>query len=555
MSRRERHYVGKIFQVLSLHPSRVGALIILALFLAFSEAMSVGLLLPIAEILTSANMDDSVLPSWILARVTWSTESLQLFILLVFAGAIFVKTVVSLSNVYLLSVFSEVLRRDLSERYMNDYYFSDLSKISKSAALNATLTEAAQVAKLSRDVIDLFVSALVTVSIVIIMVYISPTVVFGVVSFVLIAHLADRLYLRKLSISLGNRRVEINQLIASRLRELIEAIVEVRTLKLFEFSKTYISGAFKGYGRTIGLISIMRVITAKIVELIIGLSFVVLALVVIYNGRTGFSIGELGVIFLGMLRIGTHASNAYGLILSISNKLPSLNQFVEVINRDLRDGAPSKPAVEKPSYLKISEVGGSLGEGVSVALREYCIERGKLNLIVGKSGTGKSTLCHILAGLRGAESFSVVFADGVTLDQKDFLNRVNTVFVPQEQNFFDLSVEDNIRLPERSGNVNVDVVLSRLGLNEWMNKHRHSIVGDGGLNPSVGQMRRLAIARALLSDPDLLIIDEPTAGLDSNSEKDVTTFIEELSSFMLVLVVTHSELLMSRSHNIYTLDG
>jgi len=68
-------------------------------------------------------------------------------------------------------------------------------------------------------------------------------------------------------------------------------------------------------------------------------------------------------------------------------------------------------------------------------------------------------------------------------------------------------------------------------------------------------MRRLAIARALLSDPDLLIIDEPTAGLDSNSEKDVTTFIEELSSFMLVLVVTHSELLMSRSHNIYTLDG
>ena len=181
------------------------------------------------------------------------------------------------------------------------------------------------------------------------------------------------------------------------------------------------------------------------------------------------------------------------------------------------------------------------------ALRDvnFSVESGEYVAIMGESGSGKTTLLNILAALDRPTSGSVI------LEGRDFsqirdgevaaFRRDNLGFVFQEFNLLDtFSLEDNICLPlvlsgtpYRQMRERLAPVAEELGLTELLKKYPYEVSG--------GQKQRAAVARAIITEPKLLLADEPTGALDSKATDELLRLFGRINqNGQTVLMVTHS---------------
>ncbi len=182
------------------------------------------------------------------------------------------------------------------------------------------------------------------------------------------------------------------------------------------------------------------------------------------------------------------------------------------------------------------------------ALKEvtFNLEKGQFTLIIGASGSGKSTLIQHLNGLLKPLSGLVYFKDHPVSSNKEELLRlrrkVGLVFQMPEEQFFSESVYDevafaprNLGLAEDAVRTRVTEALARVGLTDQALQERHPF------HLSAGQKRLVAIAAVLSLDPEVLILDEPTAGLDPGSRASLRNLLEDLKSNLglTVIVSTH----------------
>lgn len=173
------------------------------------------------------------------------------------------------------------------------------------------------------------------------------------------------------------------------------------------------------------------------------------------------------------------------------------------------------------------------------------IERGKFTAIVGRSGSGKSTLLHLLGGLDIPDSGKVI-VDGQDIFalKKDDLakfRRKKIGFVFQDYNLISsLTVWENIVLPlgldnQKVNTKEVEEILKKMGLWEKAQVLPATLSG--------GQKQRTAIARALVSNPAIILADEPTGNLDSKTELEVMNILKNcVSEFgQTLIMITHDE--------------
>ena len=181
------------------------------------------------------------------------------------------------------------------------------------------------------------------------------------------------------------------------------------------------------------------------------------------------------------------------------------------------------------------------------ALTNVCftVEQGEYVAIMGESGSGKTTLLNILAALDKPSSGEVLLngRNIVEIREKDIsaFRRDNLGFVFQDFNLLDtFSVQDNIFLPLVLSGKNYDEmsrrlqpIATKLGIREILNKYPYEISG--------GQKQRAAVARALITNPQLILADEPTGALDSKATDRLLKLFEEINADgQTILMVTHS---------------
>ena len=171
------------------------------------------------------------------------------------------------------------------------------------------------------------------------------------------------------------------------------------------------------------------------------------------------------------------------------------------------------------------------------------IGRGQMVAIVGGSGAGKSTLIDLLCGLRTPTSGRILL-DGRDLADTDTLSwRRRIGYVTQDIVVFNDSLHNNIRFarPEATAaDVRRAMDIAHLGdVIDAMPEGLDTIVGEGGVRLSGGQKQRLALARALVGNPQLLLLDEATSALDNESERLVQRSIERLAHEFTLVVVAH----------------
>lgn len=201
-----------------------------------------------------------------------------------------------------------------------------------------------------------------------------------------------------------------------------------------------------------------------------------------------------------------------------------------------------------------------IGDNKVVALDHvsFSVEEGEFVTILGPSGSGKSTLLHLLGGVDRPTSGKVYIGGQSIYDMKD---KELTIFrrreIGQIYQFYNLipvlNVEENISLPVLLDNKKVDKeyldkLIHILGLEERV-KHLPSEL-------SGGQQQRVAIGRALMSQPKIILADEPTGNLDQKNSKEIIRLFQELNEQygQTIILITHDETIAENSKRIVVIE-
>ncbi len=212
--------------------------------------------------------------------------------------------------------------------------------------------------------------------------------------------------------------------------------------------------------------------------------------------------------------------------------------------------------------------GGVAFEGVTVRYpgrsadavtdASFAVEAGETVALVGASGAGKSTLLHALLGfVRPTEGrVTVGGTDLAGLDLEQWRSRV--AWVPQRPHLFAGSIAENVRLARPDADdTAVRRALADAGALEFVEalpEGIDAVLGEDGAGLSAGQRQRLALARAFLADRPVLLLDEPTAALDGETEAEVVAAVRRLAVGRTVLLVVHRPALLGVADRVVRLD-
>ena len=220
----------------------------------------------------------------------------------------------------------------------------------------------------------------------------------------------------------------------------------------------------------------------------------------------------------------------------------------------------SKIEIDKIDKIDFKDVTFSYDKKINVLKNiNVSIKKGDFIALVGESGSGKTTFSDLIMNFHS-------FKNGnINIDDEDIRNiNVNSLrkkigLVSQDSILFNDTVSNNIKLgsPQSS---NKDVYESAKKANafefiEKMSDKFDTNIGEKGVRISGGQKQRLAIARAIIKNPDILILDEATSALDSNSEKKIQEAIDSFSSEMTLIIIAHRLSTIKKADKILFFDN
>jgi ATP-binding cassette subfamily C protein CydD len=187
------------------------------------------------------------------------------------------------------------------------------------------------------------------------------------------------------------------------------------------------------------------------------------------------------------------------------------------------------------------------------------VEAGEVLALVGPSGCGKSTLLSVLLGLKVPERGTVSVGDVELGDLDPDAWRAQLAWVPQRPHLFAASIAENVRLGRRKASTEeVREAVHAAGLADVvanLPEGLETVLGDRGAGLSAGERQRVALARAFLRDSPLLLLDEPTANLDGQTEHEVLEAVRRLSQGRTVVLVAHRPSLLEIADRLLTLGA
>ena len=188
----------------------------------------------------------------------------------------------------------------------------------------------------------------------------------------------------------------------------------------------------------------------------------------------------------------------------------------------------------------------------------FTINKGETIGVVGKTGSGKTTFIKQLLRLYPIEE-NTLLLDGKGMERYyDYSVRAKIGYAPQEYQLFSKSIKENVLFYRYDLEDKLDDVLEQADIKKDISRFKDGIdtlVGENGLSLSGGQKQRLGIARALLSDPDILILDDSLSAVDSNTEKTIIENIKKTREGKTNIIVAHRISAIRHADKIVVLDN
>jgi len=283
----------------------------------------------------------------------------------------------------------------------------------------------------------------------------------------------------------------------------------------------------------------------RVIVVITQLFVFLLSIYFIQNGE--MSLGDL-------IAINGYAMMVFGPFAVLGRQWQTIQNGIVTIERAEKILSHSPEKYIPKDEIKLGQISGDIrfnnvyfhykkNEGSVLKDISVDIRHGETIALVGESGVGKSTLIDLISGYYFAQK-GKVFIDGTDV-KKINLNflRENIAVVPQEVALFNDTIETNIKygnfkasdkeIKSAAKKAHADIFIDKFP------KKYNQIVGERGVKLSVGQKQRIAIARAILRNPKILILDEPTSALDSKTERYITESLEDLMKGRTTFIIAH----------------
>ena len=313
----------------------------------------------------------------------------------------------------------------------------------------------------------------------------------------------------------------------------------------------------------------VRAVIAPVTGLAVQAAFIAVLGVGGYRVASGaLSVGSLVAFVLLLFTLVLPLGQLLRVWTVLQAGLAALTRIDEVLGVAVeQDAAPAAPAVPAVTavpgaapLLAFDRVAFSYGDGTpALAEVTFSVPAGTRTAVVGPSGAGKSTLLSLV------ERFHDVGAGSVRLGGVDVRDmpraglRARLGYVEQDAPVLAGTLRSNLLLAApRATDEQLAAVLHDVALDELLTRSEHGLdaaVGEGGVLLSGGQRQRLAIARSLLAEPELLLLDEPTASLDARNEALLREVLARAASSRTLVVVAHRLSTVVDSDQIVVLDA
>ena len=332
-----------------------------------------------------------------------------------------------------------------------------------------------------------------------------------------------------------------------------ESIQQIKTVQAYN-QQRHSDGVFSRHVETAFTVAKERIFMRSVlITLVMTLVFAALAAMIWVGGQDvisgRMSAGELTAFVAYAVIVATAVGAISQVISELQRAAGAMERLIELLEADNLIQAPAKPAEltekfqgrldfdavsfaypSRPDTLALDEVNLNLKPGESLAL-------------VGPSGAGKSTLLDLVLRFYDPQGGSVSL-DGIDIRHlTPEALRSHIAIVSQQPALFTGSVIDNIRFGRPDASLEeVQAAAEAAYASEFIEKlpdGYDSFLGEAGVRLSGGQRQRLAIARAILNDPEILLLDEATSALDAESERKVQLALEKLMAGRTSLVIAH----------------
>ncbi|MFF5302981.1 ABC transporter ATP-binding protein [Streptomyces sp. NPDC013161] len=285
---------------------------------------------------------------------------------------------------------------------------------------------------------------------------------------------------------------------------------------------------------------------AWVVLNVVGVLVLAGAALVSYYGVWGVTAGDVVMLSAFLTTLTNSTTSLTTLAPVITKGLESVRSVGEVLQApELEDNEGKAEVAEVRGAVTFQNVGHTYDEQLRSAVHDFTltVAPGETVALVGASGAGKSTVLNLVIGFIRPTSGQLLLdgTDMSTLDLRTYRRFVSVV--PQESILFDGTIHDNVAYGmDDADEEAVRAALRDANALEFVEKLPHgleTLVGERGARLSGGQRQRLAIARALIRDPKVLILDEATSALDTRSEALVQRALARLLRGRTTFVVAH----------------
>ncbi|WP_107695731.1 ABC transporter ATP-binding protein [Campylobacter concisus] len=231
-------------------------------------------------------------------------------------------------------------------------------------------------------------------------------------------------------------------------------------------------------------------------------------------------------------------------ILSNYNTLLFLSSSLDIVYSDLSytPQTEGKDFMDFKNKIELINVSFEYNKNKKVLKNiNITINKGDKIAFVGESGSGKSTLVDLIIGLYKPLSGEIII-DGKKLASDNIKSyRSKVGYIPQSIYLFDGTVGENVAFGYEYDKERIIEVLKKANIYDFLSSKEgiDTLVGDGGIQLSGGQKQRIGIARALYSDPEILVLDEATSALDNETEAKIMDEIYEISQDKTLLIIAH----------------
>ncbi len=291
------------------------------------------------------------------------------------------------------------------------------------------------------------------------------------------------------------------------------------------------------------------------------LAILAVSIALIYSLKTQSNIAELAAVLYSLVATLPMLGGFVQSNLNLQNLIPSLTAYKSLIDesKTLKERKSGDQLEKITKNIEFKSVSFTYDNGYKALNNcNLIFNKNIITAISGKSGAGKSTIIDLITGIQTPSSGKILI-DNVDINNynlNSFRNKIS--LVSQEPFLFNVSIIDNLKwIQEDIADEVVEECLKIANCKDFVNKlpgKINTIVGERGMKLSGGQRQRISLARAMVSKPEILILDEPTSSLDKESEELIFDSLKKISKFTTIVLITHDSDILNLADKIYYIE-